>query len=94
MKVIILKGFSCSSSGKESSCQCRRFSFNPWVKKIPWRRKWQLTPVFLPRKIHGWRSLVGYSPWGSKESDMTERLHFSLFKVWRLVGFCSVLVEI
>ena len=40
------------------------------------RRKWQLTLVLLPGKSHGWRSLVGYSPWGHKESDMTERLHF------------------
>ena len=39
-------------------------------------RKWQPTPVFLPGESHGRRSLVGYSPWGSKESDMTERLHF------------------
>jgi len=41
-----------------------------------WRRQWQATPVLLPRKSHGWRSLVGYSPWGRKELDMTERLHF------------------
>ena len=41
----------------------------------PWRRKWQPTPVLLPRKLHGWRILVGYSPWGHKESDTTERLH-------------------
>ena len=47
-----------------------------WVGKIPWRRKWQSTPVLLPGKSHGQRSLVGYSPWGSKESDTTERLHF------------------
>ena len=40
--------------------------FNPWVGKIPWRRKWQPTPVFLPGKVHGQRSLVGYSPWGHK----------------------------
>ena len=46
-----------------------------WVRKIPWRRKWQPTPVFLPGESHGWRSLVGYSPWGRKESDTTERLH-------------------
>jgi len=51
---------------------CRRPStmperqINPWVRKIPWRRKWQLTPVFLPRKSHGQRSLAGYSPWGCK----------------------------
>ena len=46
-----------------------------WVGKIPWRRKWQSTPVLLPGKSHGQRSLVGYSPWGRKESDTTERLH-------------------
>ena len=52
-------------SGKESACQCRRH-FDPWVGKIPWRRKWQPTPVFLPGKSHGQRSLVGYSPRGCK----------------------------
>ena len=41
----------------------------PWAGKIPWRRKWQPTLVHLPRKFHGWRSLVGYGPWGHKESD-------------------------
>ena len=46
--------------------------FNPWVRKLPWRRAWQPTPVFLPGEFHGWRSLRGYSPWGHKESDMTE----------------------
>ena len=56
--------------------QCRRPGFDPWVGKIPWRRKWQPTPVFLPGKSHGQRSLVGYRPWGRKESDTTERLHF------------------
>ena len=50
--------------------------FSPWVRKILWRRKWQPTPVFLPGESHGQRSLVSYSPWGRKESDMTERLHF------------------
>ena len=43
------------------------------------RRKWHPTPVLLPGKFHGWKSLVGYSPWGHKESDMTERLHFLSF---------------
>ena len=47
---------------------------DPWVGKIPWRRKWQLTPVFLPGKFHGQGSLADYSPWGHKESDTTERL--------------------
>ena len=49
-----------------------RDRFNPWVGKIPWRRAWQLTPVFLPGESHGQRNLVGYSPWGHKELDMTE----------------------
>jgi len=48
--------------------------------KIPWKRKWQPTPVLWPEKFHGQRSLVGYSPWDHKESDMTERLHFLSFK--------------
>ena len=43
--------------------------------KIPWRRKWQPTPVFLPGESHGQRSLAGYSPWGRKESDPTEQLN-------------------
>ena len=46
----------------------------PWVGKIPWRREWQPTPVFLPGKFHGQRSLVAYSLWGRKELDTTERL--------------------
>ena len=45
-----------------------------WVRKIPWRRVWPSTPVFLPGESHGQRSPVGYSPWGLKESDTTERL--------------------
>ena len=57
---------------KNLPLQCRRPEFDPWVRKIPWRRKWQPTQVFLPGKFHGQRSLVSYSPWGRKESDMTE----------------------
>ena len=45
---------------------------DPWVRKIPWRRAWQPTPLFLPGKFHAQRNLVAYSPWGHKESDMTE----------------------
>ena len=52
--------------------RCKRHQFDPWVGKIPWSRKRLPTPVFLPGKFHGQRSLVGYSPWGRKESDMTE----------------------
>ena len=62
-------------SGKESACQCRRhksLGFDPWVGKIPWRRKWQCAPVFLSGKFHGQKSLAGYSPRGWNESDMTE----------------------
>ena len=55
---------------------------HPWVGKIPWRRKWQPTPVFLPGKFHGLRSLVGYSPWGHKESDTTKQLHWCRFTGW------------
>ena len=53
-------------SGKKSTCQCRRRGFNPWVGKIPWRRKWQPTPVSLTRKCNGQRSLAGCSPWSYK----------------------------
>ena len=46
-------------SGKAFTCQCRRHGFDPWVRKSPWSRKWQPTPVFLPREFHGQRSLAG-----------------------------------
>ena len=62
---------------KRSTCQCRkckRHEFNPWVRKIPWGRKWQPNPGFLPGKFHRQRSLVDYSPWGHKELDKTEWL--------------------
>ena len=52
--------------GKESACQCRTHSFYPSIGNIPWKRKWQPTPVFLPGKSHGQRSLAGCSPWGSQ----------------------------
>ena len=57
---------------KEYACWCRRRKrcrFNPWVRKIPWRRGWQPTPVFLPQESHGQRSLMGYSSWGHKGSQ-------------------------
>ena len=50
----------------------KRYEFDPWVRKILWRRKQQPTPVFLPGKSHGQRRLTSYSPWGHKELDMTE----------------------
>ena len=61
--------------GKEFTCQCRRckrYSFDFWVRKIPWSRKWQPTPIFLPGKSYGKRSLMGYNPKSCEESDMTE----------------------
>ena len=81
-----LKQLSSSSSSKsyigllrpfswQRIClQCGRPGFNPWFGKIPWKRKWQPTPVFLPGESHGQRSLVGYSPRGHREVDTTERL--------------------
>ena len=63
---------------KESACWCRRHGFHLRVGKIPWRRKWQPTPVLLPGKPHGQRSLAGYSPRVCKESDTTEWVNNSL----------------
>ena len=70
-------GFPDGANGKELSYQCRRCKrceFDLWVRKIPWRRAWQPTPVFLPGESHKQRSLVGYRPWGPKESGTTEPL--------------------
>ena len=71
-------------SGKESTCQwgrCKRYRFNPWVRKILWR-EWLPAPVFLPGEFQGQRSLVGYSLWNCKELDTTEPacMHWLLFK--------------
>ena len=71
----IYTGFPGGAGGKESTCQWRRHKkceFDPWVEKILWRRAWQPTLVVLLGEPHGHRSLVGYSPWGCKELDMTE----------------------
>ena len=83
----VFLGFPGGSVGKEPACNAgdlglnpglgrspggSRPGFDPWIKKIPGRRKRQPTPVFLPGKSYGWRSLVGYSPWGHKELDTTE----------------------
>ena len=77
------------------------FRLIPWlleldsgrVGKIPWRRKWQSTPVLLLGKSHGQRSLIGYSPWGHKESDMTERLHLGETGLLVLVIYSSLLIQ-
>ena len=66
--------------------QCRRPGFDPLVWRIPWRREWQPTPVFLPGESHGQRSLedkrLGYSPWGRKELDMTEQVSLSFIALF------------
>ena len=69
------QGFPGGSSGKESTCQCKRCKrcwFDPLVSKTPWRRAWQPTAVFLPGESHGQKNLVGYGPKGCKELDTTE----------------------
>ena len=84
-----LKGLLCWLSGKESTCRSRRPRFDPWLRKIPWRRKWPPTPVFLPGKSHGQRNLVDYCPWSHKRAGhdlMTEFIENQgpavIFKVW------------
>ena len=67
----IVELLSWCLSSKQSACQCKRCGFDPWVRKILCRRKWQPIPVFLPGKFHGQKSLAGYSLWDHKESDMT-----------------------
>ena len=67
-------GFPGGTSGKEFACNAGDVTdvFDPWVGKVPWRRAWQPTPVFLPGESHGQKSLASYSLWGHEESDMTE----------------------
>ena len=71
-------GLPRGHSSKESTCQCRRLKrhrFHPWVRKIPWSRKWRPTPVFLPGESHGQRSLAGYSEKDCKQSDTAQFTH-------------------
>ena len=72
--------------GKEPACQhrrCKRHGFDPWVRNIPWRRKWQPTPVFLPGESHGQKSIVGCRLWGHTESDTTEATYAFDLWCWR-----------
>ena len=76
----------------EECLQCRRYTklgFDPWVRKIPWRWKWQPTPVFLPGESHEQRSLAGYSPWGCKELDITEMTEHAHIMIYNL---CALLI--
>ena len=75
------EGFPGGTAVKESTCQfrrCKRHGYNPWVRNICWRRKWQPTPVFLPENSLGQRSPEGYIPWGGKTSAMTKRRQLTL----------------
>ena len=74
--------------GWVSCLQCRRPGFNSWVRKIPWRREWLPTPIFLPGEFHAQRSLAGYSPWGCKELDRTERLSVSVNLPYETTIWC------
>ena len=76
-------GFPGGTVGKESTCQCRRCQrrgFDPWVRKIPWRRQWQPTAVFLPGESHGQRSLAGCSLRGHREVDTAKLLNTQTHK--------------
>ena len=90
--------FPGDSDGKRICLQRRRLGFDAWVRKIPWKRKWQPTPALLPGESHGQRGLVGYSPRGLNESDTTERLtlsrHFTLSKVFSLKSGAAKHAEI
>jgi len=73
---------------KKPTCKrYKRFRFNLWVRKIPWRRAWQPTPVFLPEESHRKRSLAGYSPWCIKKSDMTLHALICIKNLFKQISF-------
>ena len=74
---LLLPGLPWCLNGKKFACHCRRCGFDPWVRKIPWRRKWQPTLVFLPRKYHVQRIWWAAAHGVAKESDATQWLHNS-----------------
>ena len=82
-----IKGLPRWCSDEGPTCQCqrhKRHGFHPWVRKIPWRRKRQPTPVLLPKEFHELRILAGYSPWGCKGSDVTEHTCVRHQGLWSL----------
>ena len=86
MRHAYILGFPVGSVGKESACNAGgtdRPDFDPWFRKIPWRRAWQPTPAFLPGEAHGQRSLVGYSPWGHKELDTAEETEHARMPIFQ-----------
>ena len=98
----IFLGLPWCSGGKVSAClQCGRPGFDAWIGKIPWRRKWQPTPVPLPGKSNRQSSPVGYSPWGHRELDTTEWIPSSwyiflntllwiIILIWWLIKYSSL----
>ena len=94
-------GFPGGAGGKESACQCRRhkrLGFNSWFEKIPWRRIWQPTPVFLAGESHEQNSLAGYGPWRCQESDWNNLayklyIHICHFIVYqKLIQHCKLTI--
>ena len=81
---------SCDYCGSDGKASVYNGGDPGSIGKIPWRRKWQSTPVLLPGKSHGQRSLVGYRPQGHKGSDTTERLHFHFHFLLRLLTGLTV----
>ena len=85
-------GFPGGTSGEERPCQCRRLNrqiLDPWIRKIPWRKKWQPTPVFLPGESHGHRSLTGYSPWGRRVRRDYRDLAYTYTLIGRVPTLCK-----
>ena len=92
--IAVMRGlpFPESSDSKESAWNAGDLGFDSWIGKIPWRREWQPTPVFLLGDSYGQRSLMGYNSWGRKELDTTEWLTLSLNE--RFDIYSSVLMSI
>ena len=89
--ICVKRGLPGGANGKESACQCRRCKrhrFDSWVGKIPQRRKWQPTPIFLPENSHGQRSLAGFSPWSLRELDTTEQTYYKPITVQYYTADC------
>ena len=85
--VLVVKNLP-ANAGDARDCE-----FDPWVRKISWKRKWQPTPVFLPGKSHGQRSLAGYRPWDRRESDTTECTHIQHHAFYWKTAFDSIFIH-
>ena len=86
------RNFLGGSDGKESACSVVDLGLTPGLGRFPWRREWLSTPVFWPGESHEQRSLVGYSPWGRKELDTTERLSLFQFELTKSEHLGSVVL--